>query len=534
MHQSRNRLAMRAVRVLGCWALVVALVAGLTPASASAMTRSHELVSRQGTPFSLTAENTRVLAKFKPEVSAAQKLAWGRIQGYRVEREVPQIGWTVLEPDTAGSAQVMARLKLSGLVSQVEFDSTAKLAVAPDDPHYGDLWGMENTGQSGGTIDADIDAETAWDVSTGSSDIVVAVVDTGADLSHEDLADNAWHNPGEIPDNSIDDDGNGYVDDYYGWDFANDDNTPWDDAEADKHGTHVSGTIGAVGDNAVGVAGVNWDVSIMSCKFISPSSGSVANGAIAIVYATDNGADVINHSWSTTVFSGMLAEAVDYARRHGVINVCAAANSSADLAVYPEWPAALESTSVVTVAATDRDDVLASFSNYNEQIVDIAAPGAEITSTIPVYPSALFVDDSPFKVAYFGFPVESIEQVPARRGMIGGAMGLLAASTSAPILVVDDSFPTAAGETAGRRSSAYVDALTAAGYTDIDVYSIEAHGETRPSAATLAAHTVVWFTGRMGYCELHAGQLGCDGPVADRDIPRRWRRSAACRWRHRD
>jgi len=135
----------------------------------------------------------------------------------------------------------------------------------PNDPYFDDLWGLHNTGQEGGTTDADIDAPEAWDIFTGNFDVLIGVIDTGIQYNHPDLAANIWTNPGEIPGNGIDDDENGYVDDVYGWDFANNDNDPWDDH---WHGTHVAGTIGAVRNNGKGVAGVNPNVKLMALKFL--------------------------------------------------------------------------------------------------------------------------------------------------------------------------------------------------------------------------------------------------------------------------
>ena len=165
----------------------------------------------------------------------------------------------------------------------------------PNDPGFGYLWGLHNTGQTGGTADADIDALEAWDIQTGSDDVVVAVIDTGIDLDHEDLASNIWVNTDETPNNGIDDDNNGYTDDVYGWDFYGNNNDPND--KGTTHGTHVAGTIGAVGDNSTGVVGVNHDVQLMALRFLGPNGGTLAGAIEAIEYATNNGADLSNNSW---------------------------------------------------------------------------------------------------------------------------------------------------------------------------------------------------------------------------------------------
>ncbi|MCP4279778.1 MAG: S8 family serine peptidase, partial [Alteromonas sp.] len=175
-------------------------------------------------------------------------------------------------------------LKKNPAVKIAEPNFLYRKALVPNDPSYGDLWGLNNTGQAGGTADVDIDAPEAWDITTGDSDVVIGVIDTGVDYNHEDLADNAWVNPGEIAGNGIDDDGNGYIDDVYGIDAFNGDSDPMDD---DSHGTHVAGTIGAVGGNGIGVVGVNHDVSIAACKFLGPDGGSTAGAIECIDYFTD-------------------------------------------------------------------------------------------------------------------------------------------------------------------------------------------------------------------------------------------------------
>jgi subtilisin family serine protease len=257
----------------------------------------------------------------------------------------------------------------------------------PNDPSFGRLWGLDNNGQSGGLAGADIDATRAWDVTTGSRSVVVAVIDTGVDYRHTDLAANVWRNPGEVAGNGVDDDRNGFIDDVHGWDFANGDGDPLDD---EGHGTHVAGTIGAVGNNGVGVTGVNWAVSIMALKFLgSDGSGSTSDAIAAINYATrmrrDFGVNVVatNNSWGGGGSSAALRRAIQAGGDAGILFVAAAGNEGVNNDVTPSYPANDTSTAVIAVAATDRSNRLASFSNYGATSVDIAAPGAAIYSTVP-------------------------------------------------------------------------------------------------------------------------------------------------------
>jgi subtilisin family serine protease len=247
----------------------------------------------------------------------------------------------------------------------------------PNDPSFSLLWGMHNTGQTGGTPDADIDAVEAWDLCTGSPEVVVAVVDTGVDYTHPDLAANIWVNTDEIPGNGIDDDKNGYIDDVKGWDFYNQDNNPMDDY---GHGTHCAGTIGGVGSNGIGVTGVMWNVKIMPLKFMSSSgSGYTSDAVSAILYANANGADVISNSWGGGGYSATLKDAIDASP---AVVVCAAGNSGANADTSPMYPAAYTSVNIISVAATDSKDLKASFSNYGVTSVDVAAPGVSIYSTL--------------------------------------------------------------------------------------------------------------------------------------------------------
>ena len=266
--------------------------------------------------------------------------------------------------------------------------STTRL---PNDADFESTYGLHNTGQfffGMSTPDADIDAAEAWDISTGSADVVVGVIDTGVDYNHPDLAANMWRNPLEIPGNGIDDEGNGYVDDVYGIDAANDDSDPMDDQ---GHGTHVSGTIGAVGNNGIGVAGVNWNVKIMALKFLTAEgSGTDADAVECINYATmmrQRGVNIrlTNNSWGGGDFNPALKDAIDASANAGLLFVAAAGNSSLDNddPLLPNFPSNYDSPNIISVAATDSWDGLASFSNYGSTTVDLAAPGVDILSTIP-------------------------------------------------------------------------------------------------------------------------------------------------------
>jgi len=229
--------------------------------------------------------------------------------------------------------------------------------------------------------DSDIDAPEAWSTATGSRSVIVGVIDTGVDYNHEDLAANIWVNPGEIPDNGLDDDGNGFVDDVHGYDFVNNDGDPMDDHDSIYHGTHCSGTIGAVGNNGIGVAGVCWKVKIMALKFLDATgSGSVSAAVRAVEYATQMGAKLTSNSWGGGGYDQSLVDAVNAADAAGIAFIAAAGNSALDTDITMNYPSGLPCKNVISVLATDSRDELASFSNYGLTTTDLAAPGVSILS----------------------------------------------------------------------------------------------------------------------------------------------------------
>ena len=260
-----------------------------------------------------------------------------------------------------------------------EPDYALGLESTPNDLSFGTQWALNNTGQSGGAVDADIDAPEAWDRARGTGATVVAIIDTGVEYTHPDLAANIWTNTLETAGDGIDNDGNGYIDDIHGYDFANNDSNPIDD---NGHGTHVAGTIGAVGDNALGVSGVAWTTRIMALKFLaSDGSGSTSGAVAAINYAVANGAKILNNSWGGGGYSQSLYDAIANARNHGVVFVAAAGNNSSNNDTTANYPSNYAVDNVVAVAATTRTDGLASYSNYGRTTVTLGAPGSEIYST---------------------------------------------------------------------------------------------------------------------------------------------------------
>ena len=286
------------------------------------------------------------------------------------------------------SLNFTATVNLLNSLPDVEFfepNFFVRTASLPNDPLFSSQWPLHNTGGQGGKADADIDAPEAWGITKGSKSVVVAVIDTGIDRNHPDLASNMWVNPGEIPGNGIDDDGNGFVDDVYGWDFYASSPVIVDH---NGHGTHVAGTIGARGNNGVGVSGVAQQVSLMSLAFMGPSgSGYISNAISAINYATmmrtRYGVNVVasNNSWGSSNYSATLEYSVSEHLRADVVFVAAAGNSDKNTDVSYHFPSAFNLPNIISVGSTNRNDQPSSFSNFGQQSVDVWAPGENIMST---------------------------------------------------------------------------------------------------------------------------------------------------------
>ncbi len=280
----------------------------------------------------------------------------------------------------------IAQLKDHPAVEYVEPNYLVSVGATPDDPDFSALWGLHNTGQTGGTADADIDAPEAWDISVGSEDVVVGVIDTGVDHSHPDLMGNMWANPNEIPGDGIDNDNNGFIDDVYGINAITGSGDPMDD---NGHGTHVAGTIGAQGNNTVGVVGVNHEVSMVGCKFLSASgSGSTADAITCIDYMValkQSGVNVriLNNSWGGGGYSQALADAITSSEQADILFVAAAGNGAVDNDANPHYPSSYEHDSVLAIASTTDTDSMSGFSQWGLTSVDMGAPGSNILSTVP-------------------------------------------------------------------------------------------------------------------------------------------------------
>ncbi len=288
--------------------------------------------------------------------------------------------WEVPAKDKKSLLAAITTLSSDPDVIYAEPNYQYKAIGIPNDLRFSELWGMHNTGQNSGTVDADIDAPEAWDRFTGSQETVVAVIDTGVDYTHEDLAANMWVNTDEIAANGIDDDGNGYIDDVYGYDFAYNDSNPMD---GHFHGTHCSGTIGGAGDNAIGVAGVNHSVRIMAVKFLDDGGSGYTDAAVsAVIYAVDNGAKILSNSWGGGGYSQALYDAIAYANNHDVLFVAAAGNDYMDTDISPNYPSCYDVPNVMSIAATDRYDQKAGFSNWGLTTVDLGAPGVDVLSSV--------------------------------------------------------------------------------------------------------------------------------------------------------
>jgi subtilisin family serine protease len=336
-----------------------------------------------------------VLVKFKPGVLANASLSAHQLMGASVEKTftlVPNLELARL-PEGMSVSEAVVQYMSDPNVEYAEPNYVVRAsATMPNDTFFDQQWGLMNTGLfAGGTYGADINAPGAWDISR-TTGVIIAIIDTGIFYNHADLVGNIWINSGEICTDGIDNDLNGFIDDCRGWDFVGTnvavptaDNNPIDD---NGHGTHVAGIAGAVGNNGAGISGLLWSVQLMPLKVLDTNGfGNVSEIIGGVNYAVANGARVMNASLGTSVFSSALFDAINAANTAGVLLIASAGNGGADFLgdnndLSPQYPASYNLPNIISVAATDQNDMRASFSNFGLNSVDVAAPGVYILSTI--------------------------------------------------------------------------------------------------------------------------------------------------------
>ncbi|MBI5271771.1 MAG: S8 family serine peptidase [Burkholderiales bacterium] len=342
-----------------------------------------------------------LLVQFRPGMAAAARDAALKTLGARsakVLRRAAQDGELHLVRLPQGKAVVDAlrTLRAHAAVKLVEPNWIYTTQAAPNDPYYADgsLWGVYGDASPGRKNPYGSQAAEAWNVGKDcSSDVVVGIIDEGVMTTHPDTQANIWVNPFEIPGNGIDDDGNGYVDDVNGWDFVSDDNTTFDGV-GDDHGTHVSGTIGAVRNNAQGVAGICGTVKMVNAKFLGAQGGTTADAILAVDYMTDlktrHGIKLVatNNSWGGGGFSQALKDAIDRQGAAGILFVAAAGNGNLlgvgqNTDKKPAYPASYTSSNIISVASITKKGTKSGFSNFGVTSVDLGTPGSAIWSTVP-------------------------------------------------------------------------------------------------------------------------------------------------------
>jgi subtilisin family serine protease len=456
--------------------------------------------------------------RFRPGTSGGQRAAVRSRHGLERVEGLPLPGLELVRIRGRGSPPEVAG-RVSG-ETRVRYAEPNHLwypdQVIPNDPEFGQLWGLHNTGQTvngiSGTADADIDAPEGWEVAADTSDVVVGVIDTGIDIDHPDLAGRIWTNPGEIPGNGVDDDGNGYPDDVHGWDFHNNDSSVFDPTQPDDHGTHVAGTIAAVMDNATDVAGVS-EAQIMPLKFLGPRGGDTANAVKALDYAIDEGAHLTNNSWGGGGFNQALKDKIDQAGDAGQLFIAAAGNGGSDgvgdnvdQGNNKHYPASYPNDNVMAVAATTSADGLASFSNYGSTSVDLGAPGSSILSTVPRFAKAVLAGPDTggpsYRSAFHSFGLEGVTPASKREAILSAALGWMGVPSTGSVLVVDDDGGQAF-------QTAYQSALSASGFTNVTTVTVSTTGncgnKSGPSAAVMSGHAaVIWFTGSEAQCTVNA------------------------------
>ena len=480
----------------------IAVTAGPRASRAAAQATPSATAPEVDTSGTMPFVDGEVLVKYRSNRSSAAKAetrgAVGTVRAATVSQRATDV--EVLElPDDVSVAEAVERLSTDPDVEIVQPNYIQRAFATSNDPYYGNpnLWGVRGPTSTPASTYGSRAAE-AWAAGrTGSSDVYVVVIDDGLDVAHPDLAGNVWVNPYEVAGNGIDEDGNGYVDDIHGWDFANGDNGV---SEAgDSHGTHVAGTIGAVGGNSIGVAGVNWDVTIIAAKFLSGGSGSTSDAIAAVDYATDlklrHGLNIVatNNSWGGGGWNPLLVDAIERGGDAGILFVAAAGNDGSNNDASATYPANYDCTSsggrswdcVVAVASIDSNGGRSWFSNYGSTSVDLGAPGGSILSTVNRGEGA--------NVAFFGSNYDLKSGTSMAAPHVTGAIALCASTNPAigpqtiRSLLLSTTVPTtslaSSTVTGGRLDAGALAAACAA---------------PAPAAYTCAATTYAWVDASTG------------------------------------
>ena len=363
----------------------------------------------------------RVIVRFADVVTPAEAVASMEQLGYSVlnvasfqpTRAFPsglRLGIIELPEKTSVDQSIVQLQSLPGILYaerdyiRYKYDVPQSIPLFPNDTYFDRMWGLHNEGVTDidpemlgiPVDDADIDAPEAWAMHTGSGEVVVAVIDTGIYIDHPDLADHIWINEAEMGGTpGVDDDGNGYIDDFWGWNFHNGSNQVFDPTDRDRygylndeHGTHVAGTIGALSDNGMGVAGINWDIQIIALKFIGGDGGYTSDAILALQYAAEKGAKVINCSWGGGGYNQSLRDTIEAT---GAVVVCAAGNTGDNTDIDPHYPASYDAPNIISVAAMMQNEEPVNYPGWwstcwGPETVDLYAPGGYILSTIPPDP----------------------------------------------------------------------------------------------------------------------------------------------------
>ncbi|WP_342433490.1 S8 family serine peptidase [Neobacillus sp. FSL H8-0543] len=444
------------------------------------------------------AQADELIVKFKNTTSAAKLKTKHSL---KTNQKLKSIGAEVVKVAKGSSvSQLMKTLKADPSVLYVQPNYTYTRSGILNDPSFTKLWGLDNTGQvvngRPGVADVDIDyseAIGAFTNVTNPQQMVVAVIDTGIDIHHPDLRDNIWVNPGEVANNGVDDDGNGYIDDINGWDFYHSDQTVFDPQDLDDHGTHVAGTIAAKSNNGIGITGIAANVKILPLKFLGPDGdGYTSDAILAIEYAESMGVKIANLSWSGSEYDQALNDVID---QTNMLFIAAAGNDGLNVDQQPEYPASFESTNIISVTAIDNSGNLADFSNYGYQNVDIAAPGVNILSTVPIVleqgvAAEIFNPSQNYKAIFNGIGFEYFNATD-RQAVFNKATNYLGLTSSSTILLVQDDEADVGNI---NYLPVYTSLLTNAGLS-YNVKTVSAY-ENGPDLATLTGYdAVIWFSG---------------------------------------